>query len=92
MIEKILGLLGIKLDVWRLEGYDTFSGETYHLPGWSLREVAAQSKARRRLKQLEKTQPSAYSGGQKPEGIQDQVYIIRPDGSQYRYTLGADET
>jgi len=33
---------------------------------------------------LERVQPSRRSGGQQLGGIQDQVYIVRPDGSTYR--------
>lgn len=33
--------------------------------------------------ELEIVQPHAMSGGQ--SGIQDRVYVIRPDGTQYLY-------
>lgn len=76
---------------WKLEGYDTFSGETYHLgcqfdglqPTYDTRD-AAFAGARKRLADLERTQPSASSGGQAPGGIQDRVYIIHPDGRRER--------
>lgn len=69
---------------WKLEGYDTFEGAYYPLPGTFRTEFAAQTAARARLTELEKTQPSASSGG--ACGIQDRVFIIRPDGSHYRFT------
>jgi len=50
---------------------------------WS--EARAQRAARRHLEELERTQPSATSGGQTPGGIQDRVYIVRPSGTAYRY-------
>src|SRR5262245_18102138 len=65
---------------WRLRGYDTFAGEDYPLPGSYWTEAQAQRAARKRLAELERTQPSVSSGGQRPGGIQDQVYIVRPDG------------
>ncbi len=68
---------------WKLEGYDTFEGEYYPLPGTFRTESAAQDAARKRLAELEKTQPSASSGG--ACGIQDRVFIIRPDRSHYRF-------
>jgi hypothetical protein len=68
---------------WRLRGHDTFAGENYPLPGGFRTEKAAQNAARRRLAELERSQPSATSGGQ--DGIQDQVYVVRPDGTSYRY-------
>ncbi len=80
MLETIARLL--HLQVWRLRGYDAFAGEWYPLPGVFLSESAAIRAAHRRLKQLEKTQPSSISGGQ--DGIQDQVYLVCPDGSLKR--------
>jgi hypothetical protein len=68
---------------WRLRGHDTFAGEDYALRGVFWTEKAAQRAARRRLAELERSQPSATSGGQ--DGIQDQVYVVRPDGTSYRF-------
>jgi hypothetical protein len=75
--------------VWRLEGYDTFSSESYPLgnlgrvdpykPFYGSYEDALAA-ARNRLAELDKTQPSA--GGQ--GGIQDQVRIVHPDGRRER--------
>ncbi|NWG34377.1 MAG: hypothetical protein HXY42_08040 [Chloroflexi bacterium] len=81
MIETLLHHLNIP--VWRLRGYDTFAGEWYPLDGIYLSERAALRAAHKRLKELERLQPSDTSGGQ--EGIQDQVYIVRPDGTMFRY-------
>lgn len=71
---------------WRLEGYDTFSREYYHVPGRYASESEAEEAARRRLAELETTQPASQSGGQGPFGIQDRVYIVAPDGSGRRFT------
>ena len=73
---------------WKLEGYDTFeSGEDafYPLRGTFKSEQEATAAARKRLKELEKKQPSSSSGGQSSTGIQDRVYIVRPDGTKYRF-------
>jgi len=70
-------------DTWKLAGYDTFAGEEYPINGTWRSQEAAEKAAARLLRQLEKQQPAAQSGGQ--EGIQDRVYIIRPDGTRYRY-------
>jgi hypothetical protein len=83
MLDRVLNLLSIK--TWKLQGYDTFAGEWYPLPGRYFSEKAAQRAARRELKKLEKMQPSRYSGGQRPGGIQDRVYIVGPDGLVVRY-------
>ncbi len=48
---------------WRLKGYDTFEGEYYDLDGQYENEQEAQEAARRRLSELEVTQPSSSSGG-----------------------------
>ncbi len=68
---------------WGLEGYDTFKEEFYPLDGRFSSEESARNAARERLKKLEKTQPTESTGGQ--DGVQDRVYIIRPDGSKYRF-------
>lgn len=68
---------------WKLEGYDTFSNEEYPLEGEYDTEELAKGAAIARLEKLEETQPSHESGGQ--DGIQDQVFIIKPDGSKFRY-------
>lgn len=72
--------------VWTLVGWDTFASEGYPLSenAEHSSETAAREAARARLRDLEITQPSAQSGGQ--TGIQDQVWIVRPDGSKYRFT------
>jgi hypothetical protein len=81
MLDKLLHLFSIK--IWKLQGFDTFAGEGYSLPGRFLTERAAIRAAKRQLKKLEKLQPSSYSGGQ--AGIQDKIYIVRPDGTTYLY-------
>lgn len=68
---------------WTLLGYDTFSNEWYTLDSYPS-QAAAETAAKARLKELEQTQPSASSGGQGFFGIQDRVYIKRPDGTEYR--------
>ena len=76
---------------WKLEGYDTFAEEYYPLEGEYSSEKEAQRAAAKRLQELERTQPSRRpgglggSGGQGSFGIQDRVFVIRPDGSRYRY-------
>lgn len=70
---------------WRLERWDTFSLETYPLEGEFNTEKETQDAARLHLAQLEMTQPSEDTGGQEEDGIQDQVYIVRPDGTKYRF-------
>jgi len=85
MLRQILKLLGIKVEIWKLGGYDTFAGESYHLASPFFSDRAALRAAKRELKRLEKSQPSRHSGGQQPGGIQDPIYVVRPDGSSYRY-------
>jgi len=36
------------------------------------------------LAELERLQPSEQSGGQRSGGIQDHVYVVRPDGGFYQ--------
>lgn len=68
---------------WKLEGLDTFEGDSYPLPGEYDGRREAEAAAEVRLKFLEDTQPSKDSGGQ--GGIQDQVFIVAPDGGKHRY-------
>jgi len=71
---------------WKLQGYDTFEGGDayYPLDGEYGSEVEAKEAARARLVELEKSQPRASSGGQHG-GIQDQVYIVSPNGKRRRF-------
>jgi len=69
---------------WRLQGHDTFAREDYPLEGDFACEADAMAGARARLAALELEQPSASSGGQAMDGIQDRVFVIRPDGSTFR--------
>jgi hypothetical protein len=77
-------------EFWQLEGYDTFSAEPYRLGhgvDYQLlydSDTAAYTDALRRLDELDRTQPDA--GGQGPHGIQDQVWIVHPDGQRERIT------
>lgn len=68
---------------WKLEGWDTFSMESYSIKGEYDNEEMARDAARKELIKVEEWQPTATSGGQ--YGIQDQVYIVGPDGSKYRF-------
>ncbi len=68
--------------MWELEGYDTFSEEYYPLDGEYPDEASAEKAAQARLEELEKSQPSTQSGGQ--GGIQDRVYVVKPNGARYR--------
>lgn len=70
---------------WRLMGYDAFAGERYELQGSYATEEEAGTAASRYLDKLNQTQPQDQTGGQSECGIQDRIYIVRPDGSEYRY-------
>jgi hypothetical protein len=71
-------------------GYDAFDGEDYPLgdplgtPARFGDRDAALEFGRRRLEDLERTQPSSGSGGQGFGGIQDRVYVLHPDGRRER--------
>lgn len=71
---------------WELEGVDAFDGQRYFLSRHDSVEEAERA-ARIRLVHLELIQPTASSGGQRPHGIQDRVYIIDPDGLRRRIVL-----
>lgn len=68
--------------VWRISGRDGFDldGEIYSLPGEWETEDEAVAAAINRLIELDRLQP--HAGGQ--SGIQDRVYVERPDGTRYR--------
>lgn len=69
---------------WTLIGYDTFSNEEYSLTSHKT-QALAETAAAERMQELERTQPSSQSGGQGMFGIQDRVYIERPDGTRYQW-------
>ncbi|OGC89079.1 hypothetical protein A3D70_01665 [Candidatus Adlerbacteria bacterium RIFCSPHIGHO2_02_FULL_54_18] len=76
---------------WRIEGYDTFEGGEdafYPLDGEYDTEAEVRAAAQRQLDRLEKEQPSESSGGQGDLGIQDQVFIVDPEGRRMRFTGG----
>lgn len=72
---------------WKLLGYDTFAEEYYTIGSTYNTEEQAKAAAKKKLAELEREQPSSSSGGQAEAGIQDRVYIVRPDGSRYRFVL-----
>ena len=72
---------------WQIKGYDTFEGTFYSVDGDYESEELAKNAAIERLQELEKDQPTKESGGQAPGGIQDQVFIVRPGGSSYRFQI-----
>lgn len=74
---------------WRIEGWDTFAGHGYPLAGRYRTRASAVRAARRELAKLEKLQPTETSGGQ--DGIQDQVYIVAPDGRRERILPAGDQ-
>ncbi len=75
LLQKLLG-------EWTVEGWDTFAGHSYSIPGRYRSEAAAVRAAKRYLRKLECTQPSETSGGQ--SGIQDRVHVRGPDGQSSR--------
>jgi len=69
---------------WKIVGYDTFSSEWYALcPDYGT-EREARTAALKKLEELERLQPTKDSGGQSDSGIQDRVFVERPDGTRYR--------
>jgi hypothetical protein len=70
--------------LWHLLGYDPFALEYYPLPGEYPSQQEAEKAARARLRDLEVLQPTQTSGGQAYWGIQDRVYVVRPDDTMYR--------
>ena len=68
---------------WKVTGYDTFSSESYDLSKHRTKE-AAMNAAKKRLAELEKSQPTSSSGGQGFGGIQDRVYVENPAGENVR--------
>ena len=71
--------------MWKIRGYDSFEGAFYDIEGEYPSEEEARQAARKKLQEIETSQPTEDSGGQEDEGIQDRVFIVRPDGTQYRY-------
>ncbi len=81
---------------WSVWGYDTFErGDAWYPVDADYTEIPrrikeydteeeALKRAYARLDELEVDQPSHQSGGQEFLGIQDMVYVQRPDGTRYR--------
>lgn len=76
---------------WKLEGYDTFDGTYYPLPGAYDDKDGALAAAWAMLDWLEEFQPTSRSGGQGSGGLQDRVYVVSPDGTGYRVFPRGDD-
>lgn len=74
-----------KKEKWSLKGYDTFEDAFYPIHGFHYSLEGAEDAALKQLTKIEALQPTSTSGGQGKYGIQDQVYIVRPDGTSYRF-------
>ena len=74
----------LKKERWDVEGYDTFSRESYSVKTGLTSYNAALECAKQKLLQIERTQPRASSGGPDAFGIQDRVFIVHPDGKKDR--------
>lgn len=68
---------------WKLKGRDKFTGKFYDIFDSYPNEQSAIEMARERRADFGLTQPSSGSQGRK--GVQDKVYIVRPDGTQYLF-------
>ncbi len=77
-------LRGIITDPWKLIGHDTFDSGTYTIISADTEEEVLK-KAKSEMADIKKLQPDESSGGQGFGGIQDRLYIVRPDGTRYRY-------
>ena len=73
-------------------GLDTFDGGSYPIsngPDWKPIECETEEEilvhAKAQMDSLKKLQPDSSSGGQDFGGIQDRIFVLRPDGSSYRY-------
>lgn len=77
-------------ETWSVEGYDTFEGgpDAYYTVKDGLgSEADALIVAANYMTELQRRQPTATSGGQGPYGLQDRVFIVRPNGSRYQFYL-----
>lgn len=73
--------------IYKLRELDMFDFESCTF-GEYVSEEEVRNAARKRLEELEISQPTAESGGQ--NGIQDRIYVVRPDGTEYRYEIIKD--
>lgn len=81
---------------WSVWGYDTFEGGDAWYPVEADRTVSprrmkeydteeeALDRAHKYWGELERAQPTSQSGGQGALGIQDRVFVQRPDGTRKR--------
>jgi len=68
---------------WRLSGWDTFAHESYPIGDFP-DEASAREAAKKRLKKY--AQSRHRTGGPPPGGIEDLIFVVRPDGSSYIYS------
>ncbi len=71
-------------EVWKIVGYDALEEEFYKMGSEYFDEESAYAAAVAHLESIEESQPSSDSVGEGDESVQDQVFIIKPDGARYR--------
>lgn len=76
---------------WKLIGFDTFAEEDYPIGANYSSEEKARDAATSYFKKLDEEQPPESSGGQGELGIQDRIFVQRPDGSRFRFIPLAEE-
>lgn len=76
-----------ELGRWKVLGQDSFDMDAgMYTKGEYITETEALHSAYKYLEELEDLQPTSESGGQRPGGLQDRVYIKAPDGNLRRIT------
>ena len=79
-------------ETWRVLGFDAFDEEYYPLSGDFETEDGAKKLASEKFDQINLSQPDEQSSGQDDDGIQDRLFIEKPDGSLIRFLPLSPET
>jgi hypothetical protein len=67
-----------RIGKWSLIGWDTFADEYYPVPGEYNSEAEVRDAALKKLEDLDQVQADAGD-------LQDRVFVMRPNGTLYRY-------
>lgn len=75
----------VKTGKWRLLRVNEAAETQYGIPGEYDTEELAQEAARKLLAKIEETQVASEIGGPTGYEMRDNVYIVRPDGTGYKF-------
>ena len=70
---------------WHLVGYDINANTSYPIAGPFFSQIATERAAQQAFRRLEEKQSTSETSDGSSDTMPNQLYIIKPDGTIYRY-------